>query len=333
MIEMESLIDLVFLVVIFLATVSGLMSLLVRLREWQRTKARLRLNADERSSQGELVLGAWTPALAAQVPMGEADKAELHKELRAAGFYQPDAVVEYAALRTILVITPLVGTLMIALLVEDQQVLNVLLGGGLVTLLGYSLPRVYIYFRGKIRGRIIEQSLPLAIDMLSLCLSAGQNLIAALQRVTKELKGSHPVLAHELDIVRRHADLRSLPHALAQFAARVQVPEVGNLATILTQAERLGTDMGSALLEYANHLRTSLRQRADAKANKTMFWLLFPMILCLWIPAGIMLIGPAVLEFQQSRKATLEEWRAARQELQGPATPTSPGQAPAETGP
>src|SRR5207253_797205 len=127
---------------------------------------------------------------------------------------------------------------------------------------------------------------------------------------------SNKVLAEELGIVRQQAELRTLQSALQQFAERVQVPEVRNLTMILIQSERLGTDAGTTLLEYANNLRTNARQRADAKANKTMFWMLFPTLLCLWIPAGIVLIGPAVLEFQYYRKTQFEQWRQSRREMQ-----------------
>jgi hypothetical protein len=69
-------------------------------------------------------------------------------------------------------------------------------------------------------------------------------------------------------------------------------------------------------LEYAQNLRTTLRQRADTKANQTMFWMLFPTLLCLWIPAAIVLIGPAVLEFQNFRRAGTEQLRDAKRELE-----------------
>jgi tight adherence protein C len=306
------------LALVFVMIWSAAFSLLYRVGQWRRTQARLKrgpATEADMGSRAELLLGTWTPGLAAQVPMAEDTREDLQKDLRAAGYYRKAALVEYAAVRTVLVVTPLVVAGVLALLVDQERMGTVVAGGVVVAMLGYSLPRVYLHLRGKNRARQIERALPIMVDMLTLCLSAGQNLIGALRRVGQEMKFCHPVFAEELDIIRQQADLRSLPHALQQFADRVQVGEVRNLAMILIQSERLGTDTCAALLEYAANLRTTQRQRADAQANSTMFWMLFPTLLCLWIPAGIVLIGPAVLEFQEHRKAAMEEWQSAKEEL------------------
>ena len=99
------------------------------------------------------------------------------------------------------------------------------------------------------------------------------------------------------------------------MADRIPVGEVRTLAVILAQSERLGSETGTALLEYSTNLRTSLKQRADTRANQAMFWMLFPTILCLWIPAAILLVGPAILEFRTQRQVIFKEWRESRNKL------------------
>src|SRR5947208_12308330 len=118
------------------------------------------------------------------------------------------------AVRTVLVLLPLFAAGVLALLVEPEQVGNVLIGGGVLALLGFSLPRVHLAIRGRTRCRAIERGLPLAIDLLTLCLSAGQNLLDAMRQVTGQLRTTHPVLAQELAIVRQQAELHSLENAL-----------------------------------------------------------------------------------------------------------------------
>src|SRR4029077_5026266 len=110
----------------------------------------------------------------------------------------------------VLVLLPLLATGASALLAPTQEVTRVLEFGAVATALGFSLPRVYLNFRGRSRARQIERALPLAIDLLTLCLSAGQNLLAALKQVSEELHFSHPVLAQELAIAHRQAELHSL---------------------------------------------------------------------------------------------------------------------------
>ena len=55
--------------------------------------------------------------------------------------------------------------------------------GVIVAVLGYSLPRIYVFYRGRERMAQIERGLPTAIDMLTLCLSAGLNVLNSLDRV------------------------------------------------------------------------------------------------------------------------------------------------------
>src|SRR5206468_9578239 len=60
------------------------------------------------SSTPELILGEqMTPALAGALPMDEENRSALRRELRMAGYYKPTAVMEYAAVRAVLIILPL----------------------------------------------------------------------------------------------------------------------------------------------------------------------------------------------------------------------------------
>ena len=276
-------------------------------------------------STPELLLGEdLTPALAATVPMGQDDRGALQRELRSAGYYKPTAVMEYAALRAVLIILPLIMAGVFALLTESVGDLIWIWGGAvLISILGFSLPRVWLYFRAKARQHVIERGLPTAIDMLTLCLSAGLNVINSLQRVTTELHLAYPVLAFELEIVRRQSELRSLEFALVQFADRVGMPQIRNLSVLLTQSENLGTDAIGVLREYADNLRINMRQRADEMANKAPFKLLFPAYMMAF-GAGIILISPVVLEWQSFRRTNLigNEIGRNRELIKQPATDT-----------
>jgi tight adherence protein C len=276
-------------------------------RSKERVEARLQSSTGSDPSLGsspDLVLGEMTPALAAQVPMGEEDRTELQRELRSAGYYRPTALMEYAAVRTVLIVVPLLLGMLLALLFADSvREAAFFWGGGLLlAILGFSLPRVFLYMKGRARAHAIDQGLPVAIDMLSLCLTAGLNVFAALERVVKELHFSYPILAYELEIVRRQAELRSLEFALAQFADRVGLAHVRNLAVILSQSENLGTDAVSTLTEYSDSLRFNMRQRAEEMANKAPLKLLVPAYMLVF-GAALLLVGPVLLEFMEFNRA------------------------------
>jgi tight adherence protein C len=269
-------------------------------------------------SDSTLVLGDMTPALAAQVPIDETDQTEIQRELRVAGFYRPSAVMEYLALRAVFIFVPLIGAGVYALYTETtNQALWAWAIGILLAILGFSLPRIYVQIRGKERMRQIERGMPTAIDMLTLCLGAGLNVQNSLARVVRELSFSFPVLAYELEIVRRQTELRSLEFALAQFADRVGLPHARNLSVILTQSENLGTDAVAVLREYADNMRVNMRQRADEAANKAPFKLLFPAYL-MAIGAAILIMSPTVLEFAQFRRNNVigGDISKAREDLQ-----------------
>lgn len=254
-------------------------------------------------------------ALAGSLPMSRTEETELSKELKNAGYYRPSAFIEYAAIRAILVLVPLIATGIAAYLAPPRYLFATLAAGAVAIVLGFSLPRIYLLMRTRWRRREIERSLPLTIDLLTLCLSAGQTILGALQQVARELHYSHPVIASELAIAHQQASIHTLSVALNQWADRTPVPEVRNLALILEQSERLGTDVAGTLQEFAAHFRTTLRQRAETRGNRVSFWMLIPSVFCLWTASAIILIGPAYNEYVSHTQQTPVLFNKARKDI------------------
>lgn len=286
---------------------------------WRRQREIRRIEAAIAEGQGstpDLILGNATPILADQMPLDSEKRLELNRDLLQAGYYRSTALVDYAAIRAVLVILPLFLAGALALLVPVQYIgVTAVVGMGLAAL-GYSLPRVYLHYRAARRRSEIERGLPVAVDLLALGLMSGQSIHAALRRVTQEVKQPFPVLAEELEIVRGQAEMNTLPHALAQFADRVNISEVRNLVIILTQSQRQGTDVASALMEFVNNFRQGMRQQADRRANQASFWLVFPSLFFLWLPAFVVLLAPIVFEMTTKREKTREVVEQNQKQLQ-----------------
>jgi tight adherence protein C len=225
--------------------------------------------------------------------------ATLRAALRQAGYYRANALTRYTTARAFLIILPLVLDVAIALFLPAEKLRFAVLAGLTVSVLGFSVPRMYLTWRARARARQIEKGLPFAVDLLTLALSAGQSTLSALRHVSREVRVAHPVLADELDIVYEQAKLSSLGHALQQLSDRVALPDARNLALLLIQSERLGSDASAALLEFSNHQRTNLRQRAESQANRVTFWMMFPSVCCLWVAGSLILIGPLYHQFWQ----------------------------------
>src|SRR5437764_12554445 len=88
---------------------------------------------------------------------------------------------------------------------------------------------------------------------------------------------------------------------MTQFADRTGLANVRNLAVILSQSESLGTDAVTTLREYADSLRTNMRQRADEMANRAPFKLLFPAYL-MALGAAVLILSPTFLEFKRYQR-------------------------------
>jgi tight adherence protein C len=276
------------------------------------------------------------PDLAAALPSLRDTRQDLQKLLWTAGYYRPSALTEYLAIRAVLFVGLLVGTALVCLAVEPSQIPVVALFGVAGAVLGYSLPRLVLGAQATARARRLVRALPTAMDVIGLCLTAGQNLLGSLEQTGKELAGPYPDMADELLIVQQQANMHSLEQALTQWANRLDVPEIRSLCLLLVQSERLGTDMVNTLLEVADSQRVLLRQKAEAQANRSNFWMLFPTLFCLWIASAIILVGPVYLEFWSYRRDQMGTLiRDARAQVENPgmtarqASTAQPGEAAA----
>lgn len=248
------------------------------------------------ADRNDRVFGALTPTLAALFPDSAERREESKRELLAAGYYNPYAWQNYAAIRWVAMMLPLFGFL--ALLFVAPRSMELPLLGGLVlfTGVGWAFPRVYVRNKAKDRVARIEAALPDMIDMLNMCVSQGLTVSESLRRVSRELRTASPDLAQELRIVCEQSELGTLDRALENFAERTDSDEVRSFTTLLIQTERMGTSITQALAEYSDGFRDSHRQEADRKANSAAFKLLFPTVLCLMPAVYLFLLGPAMIE-------------------------------------
>jgi tight adherence protein C len=248
------------------------------------------------AGEGDLVFGPVTPAFAAMLPVTGSGTEETLQELQQAGYYEPHAIENFAAVRYALVMAAVVlaGGLVV---LAPPRVEGYAVGGLIILpLLAWALPRLYL--RGKARDRRseIERAMPDLLDLMNMCVSQGLTIPDALNRVLGDLRPIYPALAQELRIVGEQTRVGSLEIALQNFSRRIDVPEVHSFTGLLTQTERMGTSVSEALASYSDTMRESLRQRADEKGNRATFRLLFPTVLCLMPAVYLFLLGPAVVQ-------------------------------------
>ena len=239
------------------------------------------------------------PALASLLPDTPERQEDARKELTAAGYYNPHALENLAALRYSLMMLSIVVFAGLLLIVPAR--LEPFVIGGLVVgpILGWALPMLQIRRKAADRTREIGRAMPDLLDMLNMCVSQGLTVPEALKRVLRDFRGVYPALAQELSIVIEQSRINDLHSALESFGRRINLPEVHSFTTLLIQTERMGTSISEALTTYSDTMRESLKQRADEKGNRATFRLLFPTVLCLMPAVYLFLLGPAVNELSK----------------------------------
>ena len=255
-----------------------------------------------RTRRSRPIFGPLTYVLASLPPAFGASAKSLRKELRQAGRYQWHAYIDFLAMRNAMVL----GVLLLVWCVADAASIHatkdprlvIIFLGCMIAMVLFSMPRLALQSKAKSRVWRIQSSIPDALDMVTMCMTGGLSLLHSLKRVGAELKTSHPDLAVELSLIHRHAEAYTLEHAMRQFADRIDVTEVESLATLVSQTERLGANVGAALMEFADGVRRAFRQRAEERGNRTSVKMLLPVALCLAPPVYILLLAPALLELQ-----------------------------------
>lgn len=267
----------------------------------------------------DFVFGGLTPTLAEFLPESTGRYEEARKELVSAGFYQPHALQNYAAIRYLLIMLGLVCAGVLLILVPARFEWLAMLGLLVLPLLGWAFPRLYIRGIAAERRSEIERGMPDLLDMLNMCVSQGLTVPDSLRRILPDIRVPYPALAQELRIVNEQAMIGSMPTALENFGKRVDIPEVHSFTSLLTQTERMGTSISDALMSYSDTMRESLKQRVEEKGNRATFRLLFPTVLCLMPAVYLFLLGPAIVElsnfFSRGGRDSLDQGSAVIQRI------------------
>jgi tight adherence protein C len=226
------------------------------------------------------------------VPKSPKEMGRLRRRLAAAGYTHPSAAAVYSlaevGLPVLLAAVPLI------VLPLKYGMLVALLGAAI----GFFLPGLVVERTIRRRQLQITNGLPDALDILIVCIEAGNAIDQAILKAAEELQVSHPVLAHELQLVNIETRAgKPRIEAFKNFAERTKVDDVRSLVAMLVQTDRFGTSVAQALKTYADVLRSKRRQRAEEKAAKLGVKLVFPLVFFLFPALYVVTLGPAVVQY------------------------------------
>jgi tight adherence protein C len=274
-----------------------------------RIRERLQLEAEPRSKEDKIYDLEFLPKEVVDkveeklgLNKGSPKVNELKKNLIRAGIYHESASAIYFGLK--LGLTVALPILVMPWLFDrglPSYVLLILFA--LLVALGYFLPSLILNHLVVTRQRKIKESLPDALDLLVVCVEAGQGLNAALKRVSDDLKMSNPILARELSMVNLEISAGlEREVALRNLAERTGVEDVASLTSMLIQADRFGTSLAQSLKVQSETLRTTRRQRLEELAAKTPVKLVFPLLLFIFPALMVVIIGPAAIRIMENIK-------------------------------
>lgn len=163
--------------------------------------------------------------------------------------------------------------------------------------IGYLGPELYISHKTNHRKKDMTNHLPDLIDLLVIATESGMGMDAAINRVSKEIAKSSPILAEEfymssLEIRAGASRIQSLKN----LALRVNLEDLNNFVTMLSQADKFGTSLANSLRIQSELMRTKRMQRAEELAAKIPVKMLFPLIFFMFPAVMMVLIGPAIIQ-------------------------------------
>lgn len=162
---------------------------------------------------------------------------------------------------------------------------------GLCLVLGLIAPQVWLMAKRRAWRDEIDRQLPDALDLLVICVSAGQSFDSALRTVSVRMEGA---LADGFKQVVDEAAYSSRSEALLRFSDRAEVSSLTIFVASLVQAERTGARIVDILREQAASVRRGRRLKVEEKANQLAAKMLIPMILFIFPTLVIMMLAPVV---------------------------------------
>ncbi len=162
----------------------------------------------------------------------------------------------------------------------------------LVLILFYAGPKVWLHYLVTSRQKKVLRGLPDALDMLSVCATAGLGFDQSLQRVSEYWDTP---IGHEFGRVINEMEMGlTRRDALRNLADRVDIREISSFVALIVQTEQLGMSISDTLHAQAEQMRIERRHRAQEQAQKAPIKMLIPMALLIFPALLAVILGPAL---------------------------------------
>ena len=181
--------------------------------------------------------------------------------------------------------------------VSSKDLMMILIPAGA----GYLGPKYWVTRRQASRQEAITNGFPDSLDMMLVCVEAGQSLDQSILRVIKELKSGFPDLSYEFEVVSHEMKAgKDKASVLKDMAERAGVQAISSFVTVLVQSQQFGTSIADALRVGGAEIRDKRIMRAEEAANKLPTKMTLATIMLTVPPLLIILMGPSVYSISQN---------------------------------
>jgi tight adherence protein C len=288
---------------IFLLLLSGGLLLFYREAMLQRMHAVIRPRETQENVSGVMeytgrALGGVVERFQNVLPKSQSEVSITQQRLIRAGIRSDSAVKKYYGAK---VVIPAILCILVT-------VTGIAAASPFITYLfalvaGFLAPDFWLSRKINTRQAAIRRGLPDVLDLLVICIEAGQSLDQATARTSEELRQAQPAITDELHVVvlEQRAG-RARTDAWRHFAERTGVDAVRSLVSVLVQSEQFGTSAAKTLRIHSDTLRTQRRQKVEEQAAKTSVKLVFPLVFFIFPSLFLVTLGPAIIVISDSFK-------------------------------
>ena len=165
---------------------------------------------------------------------------------------------------------------------------------------GIKAPELFLSNIISKRQLSIRRAFPDSLDLLLICVESGMSIEHSFRKVSTEIGAQSIPLAEELTLTT--AELSFLPDRRSAFenlGLRTGLEQVRAICTVLIQAERYGTPLGTALRVVSQESRDQRMMEAEKKAASLPPKLTVPMIVFFLPVLFAVITTPAVIQIRK----------------------------------
>ncbi len=232
----------------------------------------------------------------------ESEASKIKRELLRAGFFGQRAVLLYQTLRAVLLFAGAgVGYFGYGYFFPEPTSDSQVIAGAVLAGIAALMPTRFVTMRKKRLEQECREGFPDFIDLMIVCAEAGLGPRAAIDRLSREIARTYPILGAHLYLASLEIRAGSSLHqALFALSRRTHVEEAATLAALLEQTEQLGTSVTDALRVYRDEMRERRLVRAEEKAHALPAKLVLPLGLFVFPVILIVILLPAIIRIKES---------------------------------